>query len=52
MQPEAVHAEKLMKELGMMDIWRDLQPGEKVFTFFPLPFNVFSVGLFFYAELQ
>lgn len=41
-QSEALHIKKIMKELGMMDVWRDIHPHEKVYTFFfPLSFYFF-----------
>lgn len=42
MQPEALYVKKMLKESGMIDIWRDLHPGEKSFTFFSNPHSMFS----------
>lgn len=41
-QPEVQIAKRLMKEVGMIDIWRDLHPGEKMFTFFSHSHLMFS----------
>lgn len=37
MQPEALYIRKLLKEIGMIDIWREVHPYKKCFTFFSCP---------------
>lgn len=39
---EAVYVKKLLKKLGMIDIWRDVHPHEKYFTFFSHPHSVYT----------
>lgn len=33
MTPESLNTKRLLKEIFLIDIWRDLHPGEKGFTF-------------------
>ena len=40
--PETVTVKKLLLEAGMMDVWRELNPTAKQFTFFSHPHNVHS----------
>lgn len=39
---EAIYIRKLMKETGTVDVWRELHPVEKRFTFFSHPHLVYS----------
>lgn len=41
-RPEALYVKKLLKEIGMIDIWREFHPYDKHFTFFPHPHSVYS----------
>lgn len=41
------------KEIGMMDMWRELHPLDKCFTFFSHPHSVYSrIGYFFMFNSQ
>lgn len=51
-QPEAVSVKRMLKELGLFDVWRDAHSLEKKYTFFfTFPPYVFKTGLFFYVTL-
>lgn len=39
---ETLHIKKLLKEIGMIDVWKELYPTEKRFTFFSHPHSVYS----------
>lgn len=45
---EAIYLRKLMKELGLVDIWRGMHPAEKCFTFFSHPHLVYSRIYYFF----
>lgn len=41
-RPEALYVKKMLKEIGMLDIWRELHPNDKQFTFFSHPHSAYS----------
>lgn len=48
MNPESIHVRKLLKDIGMFDVWRELNPSARQFTFFSHPHAVHSrVDYFF-----
>ncbi len=40
--PESLSIKKMIKELGIIDVWRDLHPSTKQFTFYSHPHAVYS----------
>lgn len=53
MQPEALYVKKLFKEIGLSDVWRELHPHDKRFTFFSHPHQVYSrIDYFFMFNLD
>lgn len=47
---EAIHIKKVLKELGMIDVWRELHPLDRHFAFFSHPHSVYSrIDYFFYV---
>lgn len=48
MKPEALYTKKLLKEISMMDVWRELHSTGKRFTLFSYPHNMYSrINYFF-----
>lgn len=52
-RPEALYVKKMLKEIGMLDIWRELHPNDKQFTFFSHPHSAYSrIDYFFMLNLD
>lgn len=41
-KPEALYTKKILKEINMVDVWRELHPTDKCFTFFSYPHHMYS----------
>lgn len=41
-KPEALYTKKMLKEINMFDVWRELHPSEKSFTFFSHSHRMYS----------
>lgn len=52
-KPEALYTKKLLREINMMDLWRELQPTDKCFTFFSCPHSMYSrIDYFFMFKID